>query len=80
MTATAHRGYELGVGDDAPHRHLMDRLRRHRDAAAEARHRARAEHRRQRHDLHERELEHDPRDQRARHTLESGGIRPFIIA
>ncbi|WP_062304031.1 hypothetical protein [Demequina subtropica] len=80
MTAATIRGYELGIGDEAPRRSLADRLLRRRDAATEARHRSRVERRRQIRGLHERERLHDPRDWRARHTLDSGGIRPFIIA
>ncbi|WP_062464424.1 hypothetical protein [Demequina soli] len=79
MTATAYRPFPLGA-NQVPHRHLMERFHRHRSQVKEARHQERVEHHREMQDLHELELLHDPRDWRARHTLDTGGIRPFIIA
>ncbi|WP_156165124.1 hypothetical protein [Demequina silvatica] len=78
MTATAP-GFELPTPRELPHRNVLDLFRRHRGTDRQERHRARVEHRRQMHDLHERELLHDPRALRALHTLDSGGMRPFIV-
>ncbi|WP_062300264.1 hypothetical protein [Demequina maris] len=79
MTIAAERPYRPGLLTDLPHLHHRLRAARHRDVAAEARKHARQEHHHEMVVLHERELQHDPRDWRARHTLDSGGIRPFII-
>ncbi|MDN4476796.1 hypothetical protein QQX09_13130 [Demequina sp. SYSU T00192] len=80
MTIAAERPYRQGLLTDLPHLHRRTGAGRHRGMAAEERRHARQEHHHEMVVLHERELQHDPRDWRARHTLDSGGIRPFIIA
>ncbi|SEJ70710.1 hypothetical protein [Demequina mangrovi] len=79
MTAISHQSYELGIGDDAAHRRLIDRLLRRADAGVRAARREHAELRRQRRALgaHERLL--DPRDAHMRLTRGSGGVRPLIM-
>ncbi|WP_062315011.1 hypothetical protein [Demequina rhizosphaerae] len=80
MTIAAERPYRQGLLTDLPHLHRGMGARRPHDVAAEARKHARREHHHEMVVLHEQELQHDPRDWRARHTLGSGGIKPFIIA